>query len=124
MNYAHTSRTTPGGWLAVLLTCLWIIPGLFGHEPWKPDEGYTIGLVKNAVESGDWVVPRLANAPFMEKPPIFLITMFIYFVLPIIGWLCTIVAMRFYKLSREEMIQIQKDIHTKKQEAIAAKKEG
>ena len=73
MHTQH-SRTSTGGWLAVLLTCLWIVPGLFGHEPWKPDEGYTIGLVKNVVDSGDWVVPRLAASPFMEKPPIFYIT--------------------------------------------------
>ncbi len=60
-------------WLAVL--CLaWVVPGLFGHEPWKPDEGYTVGLVKHMYDTGDWVVPTLAGEPFMEKPPLFFIT--------------------------------------------------
>lgn len=66
--------TAGGGWLAVLLMAIWIVPGLFGHEPWKPDEGYTIGLVKHVVDTGDWVAPHLAGAPFMEKPPVFFIT--------------------------------------------------
>lgn len=45
--------------------------GLFGREPYKPDEAYTVGLVKSMIESGDWVVPRLVGEPFMEKPPLF-----------------------------------------------------
>ncbi|MCC8190347.1 MAG: UDP phosphate-alpha-4-amino-4-deoxy-L- arabinose arabinosyl transferase, partial [Planctomycetes bacterium] len=58
-------------WILVPLALIWIIPGLLGHEPWKPDEGYTIGMVMHIVESGDWVVPMLAGEPFMEKPPLF-----------------------------------------------------
>lgn len=54
-----------------LLVVAWLVPGFFGHEPWKPDEGYTIGLVKHVADTGDWVVPTLAGTPFMEKPPIF-----------------------------------------------------
>jgi 4-amino-4-deoxy-L-arabinose transferase-like glycosyltransferase len=45
--------------------------GLFGREPYKPDEAYTVGLVKAIVDTGDWVVPRLVGEPFMEKPPLF-----------------------------------------------------
>ncbi|MEN3029879.1 hypothetical protein [Chromobacterium amazonense] len=57
---------------AVLL--LWLIPGLVGHEPWKPDEAYTFGLVRHIAASGDWVVPMLAGEPFLEKPPLFFIS--------------------------------------------------
>lgn len=52
----------------------WMIPGLFGHEPWKPDEGYTTGLINHILTTGDWVVPTLTAEPFMEKPPIFFAT--------------------------------------------------
>jgi 4-amino-4-deoxy-L-arabinose transferase-like glycosyltransferase len=45
--------------------------GLFGHQPYKPDEAYTVGLVKSMVDSGDWVLPRLVGEPFLEKPPLF-----------------------------------------------------
>src|SRR5437870_5709697 len=61
--------------LGLLVFCLtWLALGLIGHDPWKPDEAYTFGLVYHIVQSGDWVVPTLAGEPFMEKPPLFYIT--------------------------------------------------
>jgi 4-amino-4-deoxy-L-arabinose transferase-like glycosyltransferase len=47
---------------------------LVGHDPWKPDEAYTFGIVLDFLERGDWVVPTLAGEPFLEKPPLFFIT--------------------------------------------------
>ncbi len=58
-------------WLVATCALLWIVVGLFGREPFKPDEAYTVGLVKSIVDTGDWVVPSLAGEPFMEKPPLF-----------------------------------------------------
>jgi len=62
----------------LLLTCvlcaLWILPGLIGHDPWKPDEAYSFGVVYHIARTGDWVVPTLAQEPFMEKPPLFYVT--------------------------------------------------
>lgn len=49
----------------------WIAAGLFGHDPWKPDEAYTFGLVYHILEHNDWLVPTLAGEPFVEKPPLF-----------------------------------------------------
>ncbi len=65
-----------GRWrmLAWLVVASWIVPGLLGHEPWKPDEAYTFGLVSHILHSGDWVVPTLAGEPFMEKPPFYFIS--------------------------------------------------
>jgi len=57
--------------IALLIFCAWMLPGLIGHDPWKPDEGYTFGLVNHILRTGDSVVPMLAGEPFMEKPPIF-----------------------------------------------------
>jgi hypothetical protein len=73
----HVSETqkqslSPIGVGAVLLTIVcWLMPGLFGREPWKPDEAYTFGVVWQMFRSGDWLVPQLAGEPFMEKPPFF-----------------------------------------------------
>lgn len=73
-----TNTIAPGNrstllWLAAL--CLaWILPGLIGHQPWKPDEAYSFGLVYHIIHSGDWIVPTLAGEPFMEKPPLYFIT--------------------------------------------------
>lgn len=74
-----TSRSTVAShsiplWLLILLAAAWILPGLVGHEPWKPDEAYSFGLVYHILQTGDWVVPALAGEPFMEKPPLFYIT--------------------------------------------------
>ena len=75
-----TARHTPTSdirlplWLLILLVVAWILPGLIGHEPWKPDEAYSFGLVYHILQTGDWVVPTLAGEPFMEKPPLFYIT--------------------------------------------------
>lgn len=58
--------------LAACLLCLaWILPGLTGHDPWKPDEAYTFGIVYHIIRTGDLVIPTLAGEPFMEKPPLF-----------------------------------------------------
>jgi 4-amino-4-deoxy-L-arabinose transferase-like glycosyltransferase len=67
--------TSPVKSLLFVVICIaWILPGLLGHQPWKPDEAYTFGLVYHMIQSGDWVVPTLAGEPFLEKPPIFFIT--------------------------------------------------
>jgi len=60
-------------WLIILCTA-WMLPGLVGHDPWKPDEAYTFGLIYHIVRSGHWVVPMLAGEPFMEKPPLYYVT--------------------------------------------------
>jgi 4-amino-4-deoxy-L-arabinose transferase-like glycosyltransferase len=56
---------------ATLLCLAWIALGLVGHDPWKPDEAYSFGLVLSILEGHDWVVPMLAHEPFMEKPPVY-----------------------------------------------------
>ncbi len=56
---------------AALLCLAWLLPTLIGHDPWKPDEAYSFGLVWHILDTGDWVVPALAGEPFMEKPPLF-----------------------------------------------------
>jgi 4-amino-4-deoxy-L-arabinose transferase-like glycosyltransferase len=59
--------------LLALLCLAWVLPGLVGHDPWKPDEAYSFGLVYHILQSNDWVVPTLAGEPFMEKPPLYYI---------------------------------------------------
>jgi 4-amino-4-deoxy-L-arabinose transferase-like glycosyltransferase len=61
------------GWLC-LLVAAWLLPGLIGHDPWKPDEAYSFGIVYSMLESGEWIVPMLAHEPFVEKPPLYYLT--------------------------------------------------
>ncbi|MHB9101253.1 MAG: ArnT family glycosyltransferase [Sulfuricella sp.] len=60
--------------LLATLCLAWILPGLIGHQPWKPDEAYSFGLIYHILQSGDWIVPTLGGEPFMEKPPLYFIT--------------------------------------------------
>ncbi len=54
----------------LLLLAAFLLPGLIGRDPWKPDEGYFFGMVHSLLQGGDWLVPTLAGEPFMEKPPL------------------------------------------------------
>src|SRR5262245_40802713 len=72
----------------ILLCAAWLLPGLIGHDPWKPDEPATFGSVYELLQGGSWLVPSLAGEPFMEKPSLFnftaaLCALIFSFVLPL-----------------------------------------
>jgi 4-amino-4-deoxy-L-arabinose transferase-like glycosyltransferase len=69
----HDESTATGRlslWALLVLVTAYVLPGMAGFGPWKPDEPYMFGLIHSLMESGDWVVPSLAGEPFMEKPPL------------------------------------------------------
>lgn len=47
---------------------------------------------------------------------IFVMTMVICFGFPILGWICNIIAMKFYILDKERMVQVHKNIRDKKEQ--------
>src|SRR5437870_3979996 len=53
----------------VLLCAAWILLGLVGHDPWKPDDATAFGTAYDMLKQGDWIVPHLASAPVPERPP-------------------------------------------------------
>src|SRR5436190_4485970 len=55
----------------VLLCAAWILLGLFGHDPWKPDDATTFGVAHDVLSNGDWLAPQLAGAPAAVRPPLF-----------------------------------------------------
>lgn len=62
------------------------------------------------------------TVPQMGDPAttgVFWMTMFLMFGLPIIGWLFNVVAMKFYKLNKEEMVEVQKTVAEMKAKAEA-----
>src|SRR5450759_2499250 len=61
----------PQGLVVLCVLLAYCLPGLIGHEPWKPDEGYIFAGIYHMLQSGDWIVPHLAGEPFMEKPPLY-----------------------------------------------------
>ena len=63
--------TIPPGLVVLGVVLAYCLPGLIGHQPWKPDEGYIFAGIFHMLQSGDWIVPHLAGEPFMEKPPLY-----------------------------------------------------
>ena len=71
----HEQRITQTKALFLALLCaVWVLTGLVGHDPWKPEDAHSFGLVYHILQSGDWLVPTLAGDPYMDKPPLFYIT--------------------------------------------------
>jgi len=60
--------------LLALLCAVWVLTGLVGHDPWKPEDAHSFGLIYHILQSGDWLVPTLAGEPYMDKPPLFYVT--------------------------------------------------
>ncbi|MDP2144682.1 MAG: glycosyltransferase family 39 protein [Gallionella sp.] len=54
-----------------LLLLVWVCTGLVGHDPWKPDEATSFGIVYSMLQSGDWLVPTLVGEPYLDKPPLY-----------------------------------------------------
>ena len=61
-------------WMLGLLCAVWVTTGLLGHDPWKPDEAHSFGLVYHILLGGDWVIPTLAGESYMDNPPLFYLT--------------------------------------------------
>lgn len=58
----------------------------------------------------------LAPQPNDElSSPIKWMTLFLYYGIPVLGWLVGLVAMKYYKLSKEEMVDVQRRISDKKE---------
>ena len=72
--FKETAITPAKAGLLALLCLTWLATGLIGHDPWKPDEAYSFGLVYHILQNGDWLVPTLAGEPYLDKPPFFYIT--------------------------------------------------
>ncbi|MBM3351152.1 MAG: glycosyl transferase [Betaproteobacteria bacterium] len=58
-------------YLLLILCALWILIGLTGHDPWKPLESTGISIVKNIIQSGNWVAPLAAGASTLDTPPLY-----------------------------------------------------
>ena len=58
--------------LLFLTTTLFILAFAFQGTRgiWEPDEGFYIGISRNMVETGDWIVPQMNLRPYLDKPPV------------------------------------------------------
>ena len=73
VTHEHPITQTKALFLA-LLCAIWVFTGLVGHDPWKPEDAHSFGLVYHILQSSDWLVPALAGEHYMDKPPLFYMT--------------------------------------------------
>ena len=78
--------------------------------------GTTIAAVGVSLIGYVNTAPQPTDAP---TPEIKAMGLFLYFGIPLLGWIIGLVAMKFYSLSREKMVEVQKDINEKKAEIEA-----
>ncbi len=51
-----------------LLAALYLLPGLVGHDLWKPEDAPSIGVVYAMLTEGHWLTPHLAGEPWYAPP--------------------------------------------------------
>lgn len=64
-------RARRGMVLLIALCVAWLIPGLYGHEPWDPHEPLYLGLISNIITTGDWTVLAVAGDHYTAALPLF-----------------------------------------------------
>jgi len=64
-------RPTERPWMLLLLCLVWLLPGVFGREPLKPDETIVADIVKHMVDGGSLLLPNVAGEPWVERAPLF-----------------------------------------------------
>jgi GPH family glycoside/pentoside/hexuronide:cation symporter len=79
--------------------------------------GAALALGAVALIGFNTVMPQPTDAP---STPILLMSLLLFFGLPILGWVCTLIAMRGYKLTRTEMIDVQKRVAERREAPQAA----
>ncbi|MBN1296359.1 glycosyltransferase family 39 protein [bacterium] len=56
----------------IILLCLMVcFTGIIDRELWTPDEPRVAAISLEMSRTGDLIIPRLAGAPFVEKPPLY-----------------------------------------------------
>lgn len=55
-----------------VLALLYILPGLFGRDPWKNDDASSFGIMWSMAHGGlaDWLAPHIAGLPMPQEGPL------------------------------------------------------
>lgn len=58
-------------WLLLLLCAFWLLPGLLGHDPWKPLENQSMAIIQQLLRGSDWALPSLTGSVHLEQAPLY-----------------------------------------------------
>lgn len=61
----------PRGIALAALVAVWLLPGLFGHAPWKTEDAIGLGIVHSMLETGDLRTLALAGEPYTGSGPLY-----------------------------------------------------
>jgi 4-amino-4-deoxy-L-arabinose transferase-like glycosyltransferase len=61
----------PSTLLMGVLALAYVLPGLVGHDPWKPEDAIGIGIVQQMLAHGEWLLPHLAGEVYVEDGPFY-----------------------------------------------------
>lgn len=71
----NTIKSRPEGhdkpFLLLVLCFVWIVTGLWGHEPWKSNELMPAALIKHFFDHGLGLVPMLGGEALLQTPPLY-----------------------------------------------------
>lgn len=68
----HPSPLPYRTWIWVtVLAIAWGVPGLIGHDPWKPEEAAAFGVVFSLLQGGSWIDLQLAGESLPGTAPLF-----------------------------------------------------
>ncbi len=66
-------KPTEKPWLLLLLAFVWLWPGIFGHDLWKPGEPYLYAAIDYMAQSGEVWSPSLhGQSAYVNNPPLYL----------------------------------------------------
>lgn len=88
----HFAETRLPGFILGLCALISVV-GLFNHDLWTPDEPREAAIALEMSRTGQWLIPQLADVPFVEKPPMAYI-IWAFFLRGFGAWLGTTIALR------------------------------
>lgn len=57
--------------LLVVLCFVWVMAGLLGHQPWKPDESQSISIIKQMVDNKQWLSAYPVGETQLDTTPLY-----------------------------------------------------
>lgn len=67
-------------WQLLLLCLVWLLPGLIGHDPWKPAELETAAVIQRFLDGQHWSLPWYGDSAYLIHGPLY------YWTAAILAW--------------------------------------